>query len=129
MSIVAVPKEDEVWLRSHAWRMWRYFREFSTARRNWLIPDHVSEDGVVAERLSPTNLGFLLNARIAAVHLGHHHDPAERVHGVRPRPTRDGWAGSSTTRSTRSSSASMWVTTTTALPWSRQRWQWSQKFT
>jgi cyclic beta-1,2-glucan synthetase len=54
----------------HAWRMWRYFREFSTARRNWLIPDHVREDGIAAERLSPTNLGFLLNARIAAVHLG-----------------------------------------------------------
>ena len=51
--------------------MWRYFREFSTARRNWLIPDHVREDGVAAERLSPTNLGFLLNARVAAVHLGH----------------------------------------------------------
>ena len=51
--------------------MWRYFRELSTARRHWLIPDHVLEDGVAAERLSPTNLGFLLDARVAAVHLGH----------------------------------------------------------
>jgi cyclic beta-1,2-glucan synthetase len=67
----AVSAEDEVWLRTHAWKMWRYFREFSTARRNWLIPDHVREDGIAAERLSPTNLGFLLNARVAAVHLGH----------------------------------------------------------
>ena len=68
---VAVSADDEAWLRTQAWRMWRYFREFSTARRNWLIPDHVREDGVAAERLSPTNLGFLLNARVAAVHLGH----------------------------------------------------------
>ena len=67
---VAVSADDEAWLRTQAWRMWRYFREFSTAERNWLIPDHVREDGVAAERLSPTNLGFLLNARVAAVHLG-----------------------------------------------------------
>ncbi|AMY09059.1 Cellobiose phosphorylase [Luteitalea pratensis] len=67
---VAVSADDEAWLRTQAWRMWRYFREFSTAGRNWLIPDHVREDGVAAERLSPTNLGFLLNARVAAVHLG-----------------------------------------------------------
>lgn len=69
--IVAVSAGDEVWLRTQAWKLWRYFREFSTERRHWLIPDHVCEDGVVAERLSPTNLGFLLNARIAAVHMGH----------------------------------------------------------
>ena len=67
---VAMSADDEAWLRSQAWRMWRYFREFSTPGRNWLIPDHVREDGVAAERLSPTNLGFLLNARVAAVHLG-----------------------------------------------------------
>ena len=68
---VVVSADDEAWLRTQAWRMWRYFREFSTAQRNWLIPDHVREDGIAAERLSPTNLGFLLNARVAAVHLGH----------------------------------------------------------
>ena len=42
----------------------------SNAGNNWLIPDHVREDGVVADRLSPTNLGLLLNARVAAVHFG-----------------------------------------------------------
>jgi cyclic beta-1,2-glucan synthetase len=70
-SVAAVSVEDEGWLRTQACRMWRYFREHSTASRHWLIPDHVREDGVAAERLSPTNLGFLLNARVAAVHLGY----------------------------------------------------------
>ncbi len=68
---VHLSADEDAWLRVQAWRMWRYFREFSTDRRNWLVPDHVREDGVAAERLSPTNLGFLLNARIAAVQMGH----------------------------------------------------------
>lgn len=68
---VDISPEDDAWLRTQAWRMWRYFREFSTAGRNALVPDHVCESGIVAERLSPTNLGFLLNARIVAVHMGH----------------------------------------------------------
>ena len=63
--------EDESGCASTALRMWRYFREHGTAERNGLIPDHVTEDGLVAERISPTNLGFLLNARIAAVHMGY----------------------------------------------------------
>jgi cyclic beta-1,2-glucan synthetase len=63
--------EDETWVRQHGVRMWRFFREHGTAERNGLIPDHVTEDGLVAERISPTNLGFLLNARIAAVHMGY----------------------------------------------------------
>ncbi len=67
---LAVTAEDEEWLRRQSWRMWRYFREFSTEDRHWLVPDHVHEGGPAIERLSPTNLGFLLNARIAAVHLG-----------------------------------------------------------
>jgi cyclic beta-1,2-glucan synthetase len=58
-------------LRESAVRTWRYFREYSTAGTNWLIPDNVREDGVQATRLSPTNLGLLLNARIAAVHFGY----------------------------------------------------------
>ncbi len=70
-SVIDLTSEEETWLRTQAWRMWRYFREFSTEGRHWLIPDHVHEDGAVAERLSPTNLGFLLDARVAAVHLGH----------------------------------------------------------
>jgi cyclic beta-1,2-glucan synthetase len=56
-------------LRDAGERTWRYFKEWSTASTNWLIPDNVEEDGKVAMRLSPTNLGMLLNARVAAVHL------------------------------------------------------------
>ena len=40
---------------------------WSCAETNWLIPDNVREDGISIPRLSPTNLGFLLDARIAAV--------------------------------------------------------------
>lgn len=64
-------EEDVRFLRAAAARTWRYFREWSTADTNWLIPDNVREEGVVARRLSPTNLGFLLNARVAAVHFGY----------------------------------------------------------
>ena len=63
------PREAE-FLRESAENTWRYFSDWSQADRHWLIPDNVREDGAVAERLSPTNIGMLLNARIAAVHFG-----------------------------------------------------------
>jgi hypothetical protein len=63
--------EDVALLRSSALRSWRYFSDWSSGETNWLIPDHVREDGETAPALSPTNLGFLLNARIAAVHFGY----------------------------------------------------------
>src|SRR5262249_31187328 len=49
-------------------RICRFFGDWSNASTNWLIPDNVREDGTAAMRLSPTNLGLLLNSRIAAVH-------------------------------------------------------------
>jgi hypothetical protein len=57
-------------LRESADRIWRFFHDWSTASTNWLVPDSVREDGAAELRVSPTNLGMLLNARIAAVHLG-----------------------------------------------------------
>ena len=57
-------------MRESADRIWRFFHDWSSSSTNWLIPDSVREDGTVDLRLSPTNLGMLLNARIAAVHLG-----------------------------------------------------------
>jgi cyclic beta-1,2-glucan synthetase len=58
-------------LRGVSLQTWRFFREFSNAQENWLIPDVVHEDGdVVAHRISPTNLGLLLNSRLAAMDLG-----------------------------------------------------------
>ena len=63
--------KDEVFLSSAALRTWRYFAEFCTAEHHWLIPDNVQEEPpVVAGRMSPTNLGFLLNARQVACEFG-----------------------------------------------------------
>jgi hypothetical protein len=63
---------DEALLRSSALRTWRFFREFSNAEENYLIPDILKEEGnLIAHRASTTNLGLLLNARIAALDLGH----------------------------------------------------------
>jgi cyclic beta-1,2-glucan synthetase len=63
---------DEALLRSSALRTWRFFREFSNDRENYLIPDIVKEEGgLLAHRVSTTNLGLLLNARVAALDLGH----------------------------------------------------------
>lgn len=62
--------EDTKWLRDYGEKMCRFFCDWSSASTNWLIPDHVREDGAVTMTLSPTNLGMLLNARIAAVHFG-----------------------------------------------------------
>jgi cyclic beta-1,2-glucan synthetase len=65
-----VSASDTEWLRDLGEKMCRFYREWSSPATNWLIPDSVREDGAVEMRLSPTNLGMLLNARIAAVHLG-----------------------------------------------------------
>ena len=63
--------KDELFLGRAALRTWRFFAEFSTAEHNWLIPDNVQEEpAAVAARISPTNLGFLLNARQVACEFG-----------------------------------------------------------
>jgi cyclic beta-1,2-glucan synthetase len=61
---------DREWLRSQAEKICRYFEDWSTPATHWLVPDSVREDGAVAARVSPTNLGLLLNARIAALRFG-----------------------------------------------------------
>jgi hypothetical protein len=62
---------DEIFLRQMALRTWRYFRTFRNLREHWLIPDHVQEEPpTIAHRASPTNLGLLLNAQLAAYVLG-----------------------------------------------------------
>ncbi|HUK14840.1 MAG TPA: glucoamylase family protein [Bryobacteraceae bacterium] len=66
----ALSREDREWLLENGEKICRYFHDWSAPSTNWLIPDSVREDGVVALRVSPTNLGLLLNARIAAVQLG-----------------------------------------------------------
>jgi hypothetical protein len=62
---------DKTYLLSHALRIWRYFHQFGAERHNYLIPDNVEEEGLFeAARVSPTNVGLLLNARQAAVEFG-----------------------------------------------------------
>jgi cyclic beta-1,2-glucan synthetase len=62
---------DRAFLHMHALYIWRYFYEFGGERHNYLIPDNVQEqDHTEAPRVSPTNIGLLLNARQAACELG-----------------------------------------------------------
>ena len=62
---------DRTFLHTHALQIWRYFHEFGGERHNYLIPDNVQEqDHAEAPRVSPTNIGLLLNARQAACELG-----------------------------------------------------------
>src|SRR5438094_2794171 len=67
-----VSRTEASFLRNSAVHMWRYFAEFSTEEHNWLIPDNIQEQPpAVAARVSPTNLGFLLNARQVACEFGY----------------------------------------------------------
>jgi cyclic beta-1,2-glucan synthetase len=62
---------DKAFLHTHTLYIWRYFYEFGGERHNYLIPDNVQEqDHLEAARVSPTNIGLLLNARQAACELG-----------------------------------------------------------
>ncbi|HEX4309929.1 MAG TPA: glucoamylase family protein [Acidobacteriaceae bacterium] len=64
-------REDDLFLREHALRVWRFFHEYGGARHNYLIPDNVEEHQLFeAARVSPTNLGLLFNARQAACEFG-----------------------------------------------------------
>ena len=66
----ALGGKDADWLRGYGDKMCRFFQDWSSPATNWLIPDQVRENGEPVTTLSPTNLGLLLNARIAAVHFG-----------------------------------------------------------
>lgn len=67
-----ITRDDEEFLRKTALRTWRFFRSFSNEKNHWLIPDTVQDDPrIIIAHISPTNLGFLLNARIAAYELGY----------------------------------------------------------
>ncbi len=68
---------DRRFLRKAALHTWRYFAEFSNEEHNWLVPDYVRETpSFVAARISPTNLGFLFNARQVACDMGYLTVPA-----------------------------------------------------
>ena len=68
---VSLSSKEAGFLREHALRIWRYFYQFGNADHHYLIPDNVEEKELFeAARVSPTNLGLLLNARQAAVQFG-----------------------------------------------------------
>ncbi len=67
----AMTGPNEAFLREAALRTWRFFRVFAGEEDHSLVPDNVQETPFfVAHRISPTNLGLLLNARLAARNLG-----------------------------------------------------------
>jgi cyclic beta-1,2-glucan synthetase len=73
---------DQLFLRKIALRTWRYFAELSNEEHHWLIPDNVQEEPpAVTAKLSPTNLGLLLNASQVACEFGYLTVPefAERI--------------------------------------------------
>jgi len=62
--------DDEAYLRHAALKTWRFFRQFSNADENWLIPDNIQgRENHAAHLLSPTNLGMLFNSQMAACFL------------------------------------------------------------
>lgn len=63
---------DTWMLRKSALHIWRYFAEFSNEENNWLVPDNVEDKPrKVADSVSPTNVGLLLNARQVANEFGY----------------------------------------------------------
>ncbi len=69
---VELTARERAFLREVCLRTWRYFCEFSNENNHWLIPDNVQQEPYrVAERLSPTNLGLLLNSRQVALEFGY----------------------------------------------------------
>ena len=62
---------DRALLRQVALRTWQFFQKFSTAEENELIPDRFQQSPLlVVPKISPTNLGLLLNSQLAACDLG-----------------------------------------------------------
>ncbi len=62
---------DRRFLEEHALLLWRYFADFGGEANHFLIPDNVEERNLHQTRkLSPTNLGMVINARQAALTLG-----------------------------------------------------------
>ncbi|WP_448578285.1 GH36-type glycosyl hydrolase domain-containing protein [Thermaurantiacus sp.] len=74
---------DLRFLRTVARRTWLFFETFVRAEHNWLPPDNFHESGLEEEvaRTSPTNIGMMFLASLAAVRLGYLSIPAlaERI--------------------------------------------------
>lgn len=68
---ILLPSQKEQ-VREYAADMLRYFLDTVNAKRHWLVPDNIqfSPRYAVAERTSPTNIGFMLLSFLAARDLG-----------------------------------------------------------
>jgi cyclic beta-1,2-glucan synthetase len=65
-------ESDRAFLRGTALRTWRFFADHSKAEQHWLIPDNVQQEPpLTAYRVSPTNLGLLMNSHLAALDFGY----------------------------------------------------------
>lgn len=65
-------ESDREFLRGAALRTWRFFADHSNAEQHWLVPDNVQQDPpLTAHRVSPTNLGLLGTAHLAALDFGY----------------------------------------------------------
>jgi cyclic beta-1,2-glucan synthetase len=63
---------DRAFLRGTALRTWRFFADHSNVEQHWLVPDNVQQDPpLTAHRVSPTNLGLLMNSHLAALDFGY----------------------------------------------------------
>ena len=63
---------DRVFLREVALRTWRFFADNSKPETHYLVPDNTQEDPPLeTHRISPTNLGLLLTAHLAAHDFGY----------------------------------------------------------
>jgi cyclic beta-1,2-glucan synthetase len=61
---------DRDFLLDQALRIWRFYADYAGPENHWLVPDHVEErDFNQVRLLTPTNIGMLLNARLAAYEL------------------------------------------------------------
>jgi len=67
-----LPRKEINFLRRCALYTWRYFAQYCTEEHHWLIPDNVQQEPpAVAARVSPTNVGLLLNAQQVACEFGY----------------------------------------------------------
>ena len=71
--IVPLNEEQANLLRQVTRRTWGFFERFVGPEGHWLPPDHYQElpVGTIAHRTSPTNIGLLLTATLAAYDLGY----------------------------------------------------------
>jgi hypothetical protein len=68
----AMSERDRMFLRDTALRTWRFFADHGNSEHHWLVPDNVQQDPPQsANRISPTNLGLLLTAQLAAHDFGY----------------------------------------------------------